>query len=78
MKILYLLWNNYYLTKKLHLLLEFKYKGISSRRITGKGFGETQLTNDCIDNDRHTNRVKCTKKEHQANRRTEFVIVKTK
>lgn len=51
-------------------------KGISSSRITGKGFGETQLTNNCVDNNTHTNRVKCTKDEHQANRRTEFVIVK--
>ncbi len=53
-------------------------KGISSNRITGKGFGETQLTNNCVDNDRHTDRVKCSKEEHQANRRTEFVIVKMK
>lgn len=51
-------------------------KGISSNRISGKGFGETRLTNGCVDNDKHTNRVKCTKEEHQANRRTEFVIVK--
>ncbi|QOD62499.1 OmpA family protein [Polaribacter haliotis] len=51
-------------------------KGISSSRITGKGFGETRLVNDCVDNDTHSNRVKCTKDQHQANRRTEFVIVK--
>ncbi|WP_223267270.1 OmpA family protein [Polaribacter sp. IC073] len=51
-------------------------KGINSNRISGKGFGETRLVNGCVDNDRHTNRGKCTKEEHQANRRTEFVIVK--
>ena len=51
-------------------------KGISSSRIMAKGYGETQLTNNCVDNDRHTNRVKCTKEQHQANRRTEFVITK--
>jgi len=50
--------------------------GIDPSRITARGYGETQLVNNCVDNDRHTNRVKCTKEEHQANRRTEFVIVK--
>lgn len=51
-------------------------KGISPTRIFGKGFGETKLTNDCVDNDKHTNKVKCTEEQHQANRRTEFVIIK--
>ncbi|QTD39313.1 OmpA family protein [Polaribacter batillariae] len=51
-------------------------KGISPSRISGKGFGETRLVNNCVDNDKHTNRVKCSKEQHQANRRTEFVIVK--
>jgi outer membrane protein OmpA-like peptidoglycan-associated protein len=50
--------------------------GIIASKIVAKGFGETQLTNDCIDNDRHTNRVKCSKNQHQVNRRTEFVITK--
>ena len=45
-------------------------KGIDPSRITGKGFGETQLTNGCKDG------VKCTPEEHQLNRRTEFVIIK--
>ncbi len=49
-------------------------KGISEDRITGKGYGESKLTNGCVDNDAHTNRVKCTKEEHQANRRSEFLI----
>ncbi|KIC01402.1 flagellar motor protein MotB [Flavobacterium sp. JRM] len=43
--------------------------GISSSRLTGKGYGESQLVNHCSDG------VKCTEEEHQANRRSEFVIV---
>jgi len=43
--------------------------GVNPSRIKGKGFGETQLINDC------SNGVKCTEDEHQLNRRTEFVIV---
>jgi outer membrane protein OmpA-like peptidoglycan-associated protein/tetratricopeptide (TPR) repeat protein len=42
--------------------------GIASDRLTGKGYGETQLVNQCSDN------VKCTEEEHQANRRSEFII----
>ena len=42
--------------------------GIASNRLTGKGFGETQLVNKCSDG------VKCTEEEHQANRRSEFII----
>lgn len=38
-------------------------------RLTGKGYGETQLTNNC------SNGVKCSKLEHQANRRSEFIVV---
>ncbi|TVZ56576.1 outer membrane protein OmpA-like peptidoglycan-associated protein [Lutibacter sp. Hel_I_33_5] len=44
-------------------------KGISSNRITAQGYGETQLTNGC------TNGVRCSKGEHQLNRRTEFIIM---
>ena len=44
-------------------------KGINPDRISGKGYGETQLVNKCANN------VDCTEKEHQLNRRTEFVIV---
>ncbi|WP_212923826.1 OmpA family protein [Capnocytophaga cynodegmi] len=43
--------------------------GIDAIRITGKGYGETQLTNQC------SNGVKCTPEEHQANRRSEFIII---
>ncbi|MBI9041451.1 MAG: OmpA family protein [Lutibacter sp.] len=44
-------------------------KGIDASRVTGKGYGETQLINNCA------NGVKCTEAEHQLNRRTEFVII---
>ena len=44
-------------------------KGVNPARITGKGFGETQLINNC------SNGIKCSEEEHQLNRRTEFVIV---
>ncbi len=44
-------------------------KGISKDRISGKGYGEKKIINKC------TNGIKCSKEEHQLNRRTEFVIV---
>jgi outer membrane protein OmpA-like peptidoglycan-associated protein len=46
----------------------FVKNGIKSNRLTGKGFGESKLVNRC------TNRVKCTEKEHQENRRSEFIV----
>jgi outer membrane protein OmpA-like peptidoglycan-associated protein len=45
-------------------------KGVSSDRIIGKGYGEMRLTNHC------KSFVKCTPEEQQANRRTEFKIIK--
>lgn len=42
--------------------------GISKNRLTGKGYGETQLVNGCSDG------VQCTEEEHQMNRRSEFII----
>ncbi len=44
-------------------------KGISKTRITGEGKGETELTNEC------SNGIICSKEAHQANRRSEFLIV---
>ncbi|WP_372751627.1 OmpA family protein [Labilibaculum sp.] len=44
-------------------------KGISSDRLKAKGYGETKLINHC------TNGVKCSKAEHQANRRTEVKVL---
>ncbi|WP_125722868.1 OmpA family protein [Flavobacterium ustbae] len=42
--------------------------GIAPNRLTGKGYGETELVNKCSDG------VPCTEAEHQANRRSEFII----
>lgn len=42
--------------------------GIDKNRLTGKGYGETQLVNRCADD------VPCTEEEHQMNRRSEFII----
>ena len=50
-------------------------KGIDSDRISGEGFGETKLTNKCVENDAKTDTVNCLDVEHQANRRTEFIIL---
>ena len=44
-------------------------KGISSDRITAKGYGETELVNKCDDG------VPCSEAEHRQNRRTEFKIL---
>ena len=45
-------------------------KGITTERIHGVGFGESQLTNDCDDT------TKCSEEKHQKNRRSEFIIIK--
>lgn len=45
-------------------------RGINANRISGKGYGESELLNQCKDN------VNCSEAEHAINRRTEFVIVK--
>lgn len=45
-------------------------RGVNANRIEGAlGYGETQLINKCA------NRVKCTEKEHQLNRRSYFYII---
>lgn len=44
-------------------------KGIAPSRLTAKGYGEYELTNRCSDG------VPCTEEEHQANRRSEFIII---
>ncbi len=43
-------------------------KGIDASRLTSKGYGESQLVNDCA------NGVPCTEAQHQNNRRSEFII----
>ena len=42
--------------------------GIAADRLTAKGYGESQLLNNCSDG------VPCTPEQHQANRRSEFII----
>lgn len=49
-------------------------KGINKNRLTAKGYGESQLVNDC--GCEPTNNSTCTEEQHQANRRSEFVITK--
>ncbi|MEX0287741.1 MAG: OmpA family protein [Flavobacteriaceae bacterium] len=44
-------------------------KGISADRLEGEGFGETKLVNQC------SNGVRCSKIDHELNRRSEFIIV---
>ena len=46
--------------------------GISADRLTGRGYGESQLVNDC--GCEPTNNSTCSEEEHQANRRSEFII----
>ncbi len=46
--------------------------GISANRLTGKGYGESQLVNDC--GCEPTNESNCTEEQHQTNRRSEFII----
>lgn len=43
-------------------------KGIAASRIVGQGYGESNPTVNCEEN--------CTEKQHQKNRRSEFIIVK--
>lgn len=43
-------------------------KGIDKNRLTAKGYGESQLVNQC------SNGVSCTAEEHQLNRRSMFLI----
>lgn len=42
--------------------------GINPNRLSGKGYGESELINGCSDG------VQCTEAEHQMNRRSEFIV----
>ena len=44
-------------------------EGIDRSRISGKGYGETELVNNC------SNGVTCSEEEHQLNRRSEFIVI---
>ncbi|WP_298488927.1 OmpA family protein [uncultured Maribacter sp.] len=45
-------------------------KGISKDRLEGEGYGETKLINNCA------NGIRCKGKDHELNRRSEFIILK--
>nr|WP_315174068.1 OmpA family protein [uncultured Flavobacterium sp.] len=47
-------------------------KGVDKSRLTGRGYGESQLINDC--GCEPTNASNCTEEQHQMNRRSEFII----
>ncbi|WP_461533727.1 OmpA family protein [Sinomicrobium sp.] len=42
--------------------------GIDPERVSGRGYGETQLINECADG------VDCSREAHQLNRRSEFIV----
>lgn len=44
--------------------------GITRNRLTGRGYGEIELTNECADG------IDCSEEQHQLNRRSEFIILK--
>ncbi|WP_430905876.1 OmpA family protein [Maribacter sp. 2-571] len=44
--------------------------GIDASRVSGEGFGESQLTNEC------NTRESCPDERHQENRRSEFIVVR--
>lgn len=48
--------------------------GIAADRLTAKGYGESQLVNDCGCDTRDDSG--CTEEEHQLNRRSEFIITR--
>ncbi|WP_111683747.1 OmpA family protein [Winogradskyella tangerina] len=50
--------------------------GIDAGRLTAKGYGESQLVNDC--GCEPTNESSCSDEEHQLNRRSEFIITSIK
>jgi len=43
--------------------------GISSNRLVGRGYGEHILVNNCLDG------IDCSENQHQANRRSEFIVI---
>ena len=51
-------------------------RGINKMRITGKGYGETKLLNNCACEGKQQS--DCPEEEHTKNRRTEFVITRLK
>ena len=42
--------------------------GVEEKRISGRGYGETELVNDCRNN------IPCSEADHEKNRRSEFIL----
>ena len=64
-------WYNLWLSnKRASATVEYIVKkGIKPGRVTGKGYGERRLKNEC------SNGVPCSKEQHQLNRRSEFIVI---
>jgi outer membrane protein OmpA-like peptidoglycan-associated protein len=62
-------------TRRAKASLDYIKKGISRpERITGKGYGETKLVNQCVCEGE--DQKEYSEEEHQKNRRTEFLVLK--
>jgi outer membrane protein OmpA-like peptidoglycan-associated protein len=65
--------NNYLSQKRAQSIMDyFVSQGILKSRLKPKGYGETQLLNECHDE------VLCTEAEHQRNQRVEFKVLLVK
>lgn len=63
-------YNNTLSSKRAKATVEYLItQGIDRKRLSSKGYGETQLVNRCTDG------VSCSEEEHQANRRSEFIVI---
>lgn len=63
-------YNNTLSSKRAKATVEYLItQGIDRKRLSSKGYGETQLVNRCADG------VSCSEEEHQANRRSEFIVI---
>jgi len=62
--------DNHNLSRKraMSIMAFLVYKGVSNERVTAKGYGETQLLNNC------SNGVNCSKAEHKENDRVELKV----
>lgn len=68
-------YNEWLSERRAQRTMEYIKKRITDpSRITGKGYGETKLVNDCACEGEKTS--DCSEEQHQLNRRTEFIIVK--
>jgi outer membrane protein OmpA-like peptidoglycan-associated protein/tetratricopeptide (TPR) repeat protein len=66
-------YNNDLSSKRAKAVLEYLVqKGVPRSIITSKGYGESELLNDCTDG------VQCPEDQHQENRRTEFIVTDKK